>query len=307
MRTSDLINQLAVDAHPVRRLPAPAVRALLWFAIAILSGAVVVVLMVPRPDLPAKLVDLRYLIEQAAAFATAVAAALAAFSLIVPGADRRVMALPLVPLTVWLGSMGQGCVSDWLRSGPNGLSLEPDWICFPSIVAVGAVPAAAMAIMLRRGAPLYPHAAVALGGLAAAAIGNFGLRLFHPQDASIMVLVWQFGVVALLSATAGLAGGRILNWRSIRLRAAKAEAFRTADIQQRGQAGAAHIRVDDQDLCTCLRKADGGIRRCRCLAFGGKARCHKQRLRCMPCGRKKDRRAKLPISFGKRRPRVCVN
>jgi hypothetical protein len=51
-----------------------------------------------------------------------------------------------------------------------------------------------------------PHAAVALAGLAAAGLGNFGLRLFHAQDASLMVLVWQFGSVAVLTGLAGSAG-----------------------------------------------------------------------------------------------------
>jgi len=74
------------------------------------------------------------------------------------------------------------------------------------------VPAIAMALMLRRGAPLTPHVSAALGGLAAAGLGNFGLRLFHPQDASIMVLVWQMGTVFVLTALAGWAGHLLLDW-----------------------------------------------------------------------------------------------
>src|SRR6516162_7918992 len=73
----------------------------------------------------------------------------------------------------------------------------------------------AMGLMLRHGAPLTPHLSTALGGLAAAGLGNFGLRLFHPQDASIMVLVWQMGTVFVLTALAGWAGGLLLDWRSL--------------------------------------------------------------------------------------------
>jgi hypothetical protein len=72
-----------------------------------------------------------------------------------------------------------------------------------------------MAVMLRRGAPLTPHITSALGGLAAAGLGNFGLRLFHSQDVSVMVLVWQVGAVCVLAAMAALAGRYLLNWRSI--------------------------------------------------------------------------------------------
>jgi hypothetical protein len=95
------------------------------------------------------------------------------------------------------------------------LSLQPDWFCFPAIVLVGAIPAIAMAVMLRRGAPLTPHMTTALGGLAAAGLGNFGLRLFHPQDASVMVLVWQMGTVFILTAMTAWVGRYLLNWRSI--------------------------------------------------------------------------------------------
>jgi hypothetical protein len=95
------------------------------------------------------------------------------------------------------------------------MSLQPDWFCFPAIVLVGAIPAIAMAVMLRRGAPLTPHATTALGGLAAAGLGNFGLRMFHPQDASQMVLVWQIGTVIVLSVLSCWAGRYLLNWRSV--------------------------------------------------------------------------------------------
>jgi len=69
--------------------------------------------------------------------------------------------------------------------------------------------------MLRRGAPLTPHITSALGGLAAAGLGNFGLRLFHSQDASLMVLVWQVGTVFILTIMLAWAGQYLLNWRSI--------------------------------------------------------------------------------------------
>jgi hypothetical protein len=80
------------------------------------------------------------------------------------------------------------------------------------------MPAVVMVIMLRRGAPLLPHMTMALGALAAAALGNFGLRLFHPQDASLMVLFWQFGSVALMSVMAGLIGRKLIDWHLVTAR-----------------------------------------------------------------------------------------
>ena len=53
-----------------------------------------------------------------------------------------------VPLTVWLGSLGQGCMGDWARLGREAFSLRSDWPCLMAIVFIGAVPAAAIATML---------------------------------------------------------------------------------------------------------------------------------------------------------------
>ena len=73
--------------------------------------------------------------------------------------------------------------------------------------------AIAMVIMLRKGAPLFPRVTIALGALAVAALGNFGLRLFHVGDASIMVLFWHFGSVALLAVLAATIGRQVFHWR----------------------------------------------------------------------------------------------
>lgn len=213
--TGRLIQALADTAKPVRPLPHPWVRGVAWLAMAIPYIALVVYVMSPRPDLIAKLTEARYLIEQFASLATGIAAAVAAFAATIPGYNRKVLLLPLLPLALWLGSLGEGCISAWIALGPQGLSLKPDWFCFPTIMLVGAIPAVTMIIMLRRGAPLRPCMTVAWGGLAAAGLGNFGLRLFHPQDASLMVLVWQFGSVFILAALAGLTGRLVLNWRSL--------------------------------------------------------------------------------------------
>ncbi len=215
MDTEKLIQTLVETAQPVRPLPRPWMRTALWLVIAIPYIALVVHVMSPRADLISKLMEARYLIEQFAALATGIAAAIAAFAMTIPGYSRKVLLLPALPLAVWLGSLGQGCIETWIQFGANGLSLRPDWICFPAIILVGAIPAVAMAVMLRRGAPLFPHVSTALGALAAAGLGNFGLRFFHTQDASLMVLVWQFGTVFVLTCFAGSAGRYLLSWRSI--------------------------------------------------------------------------------------------
>ena len=215
METDRLIQQLAQGSGKTSRLSSPSTRTAIWLGLAVPYVALVVTMMTLRSDLAAKLVEPTYLIEQIAALFTGIAAGFAAFASTVPGFDRRFLMLPALPFGIWFGSLSLGCFRAWLVYGPDGLSIHPDWLCFPAIILVGMVPAIVIAIMLRRGAPLTPHLTTALGGLAAAGLGDFGLRLFHPQDASAMVLVWQMGTVFLLTALAGWFGLLLLDWHVI--------------------------------------------------------------------------------------------
>jgi hypothetical protein len=38
------------------------------------------------------------------------------------------------------------------------------------------------------------------------------LSLFHPLDATVMVLMWNFGVAAVLMVLSGLYGQRLFGW-----------------------------------------------------------------------------------------------
>lgn len=216
METEELIKRLATGTLAVRRLQPPWVRAVFWLTIALPYVAVVVRGKLMMVDPSQTLADPRFLIEQAATLATALTAAFAAFCSIVPGFDRRVLLLPLAPLALWIASVGHGCVQDWLRFGADGLAIRPDWDCLPSATIIGIVPAVAMVVMLRRGAPLCPRLTLVLGALAVAAIGNFGMQIFHFRDASIMMLFWHLGNVAVLSVLAGWLGDHVLGWRHVK-------------------------------------------------------------------------------------------
>src|SRR5262249_57224969 len=130
----------------------------------------------------AGLEERRFLLEAAVLLVTALTAALAAFGSVVPGYDRRMLLIPLVPLAVWLVTLGEGCWRNWVALGADGLTLRPDWDCLPPAILIGIVPSIAMVLMLRRGAPLLPRVSIALGALAVAAVANLGLRLVHARD-----------------------------------------------------------------------------------------------------------------------------
>ena len=176
--------------------------------------AIVVSLMISH-GLPPKWDDPRFVLEQISALAVGVGAAVAAFATIVPGHNRSLLVILLIPLAAWLGTVGEGCMHSWTRLGPHALLLEHDLACFPFIALSGTVPAIFMALMLRHGAPLTPRLTAGLGALAAAGLANFFLRLFHPENVTLMLLFWHVGGVFVLSALAASAGRYLLNWRSI--------------------------------------------------------------------------------------------
>ena len=210
--TDNLIRELSRNLKPVQPLSRPWIRAATWLAILFPYVWVVLLMMGARRDLlPERISDTRFLLEQIFAFATGVTAVVAAFASVIPGQRRLFWAWPLLPLAAWLATLGESCV----RAGVNTLSLQHDVRCLPYIVLLGTAPAIALWIMLRRGAPLTPRWTAALGALAAAGLGNFCVRLGHPEDVTVMLLVWHAGGVIVLSALASVAGRTFLNWRSI--------------------------------------------------------------------------------------------
>jgi len=214
MQPEELVKILAADATPVRRLSPPMVRLLIWLGISVTYAGLVVWLMGLRPDIASKLADTRFAVELAATFMTAVLAAAAGFCAGCPGRPIWERFAPLPALALWFLSLGEGCWRSFAAGGTEGLSFRLDFVCLPSILLVSLLPGALMLKMIRRGAPIAPITTTALAALAAGALGATALRLFHAQDASVMVLVWQFGSVALLAGLGALAGRRLLPWPS---------------------------------------------------------------------------------------------
>lgn len=202
---------LVRDAQPVRRLPSVARHLALWLAVAIVSSGALVAAFGLRPDLMVRLSETRFVLELGGAIATSVLAAVAALSAARPGRPLWERWLGVPPLMVWLATLGDGCWR-WLVSIDTSASFKIDPVCLPYIVLIGLIPVTALVMLLRQGAPVHPRLALLNAALAAAALGAASLRLFHQQDASVMILVWQFGSVAAISAVGALLGRSLLRW-----------------------------------------------------------------------------------------------
>lgn len=191
--TDNLIADLACDLSPVKRLAHPAKRLVQWMALALpvslFLGAVIeqqhLTLALER------IRDPRILLELSAILLTAISAGYAALCCVQPGRSSKAWMLPVVPFVVWLSLIGENCWRLFEQVGADQFSLAPHWTCYPSVAATGFAPALVMVLLLKRGALLTPTLTVALGTLAAAALGAVGLRLYHPPDATAMLMLWQ--------------------------------------------------------------------------------------------------------------------
>lgn len=202
MQTDDLIAALARDLAPVRRLKPPGARLVRWLAVSLPAAALVVWGFGLRPDLAARLADPAFLLPEAAALLTALLGGYAALCAGLPDQPGWKLWLPLLPMAVWLSALGRQCLALYVQLGPDGLRVTADAMCVPAVALGGLVPAIAIVAMLRRGGHLRATHACLCGSLGAAALGAAALRLYHTEDAALMVLVWQFGAVAVLSLLA---------------------------------------------------------------------------------------------------------
>jgi hypothetical protein len=198
MQTDRLIESLAAQLQPVRRLRAPLLRALLWLA---LVGAVSGLLIASEAHLGMfmqRMATPRVAVDCIATALTAITAIIAAFELSVPGHSPWWSALPVPPFLLWLGSSGLGCLANGLSlHGPNGFVGE-SYMCFVFIAGVSVPLAAGLFWMLRRARPIAPLPVAALGTLGVAATAAFILQFFHPFDVTVIDLTLHLAAVALV-------------------------------------------------------------------------------------------------------------
>lgn len=209
-RHQALMDDLAGGLDPVRRLAAPSLRALGWFAAAAGLGLV----LLPLADLDALRLrmaasDLR--LAALGAVLTALTAAIAAFQTSVPGRGPAWALLPVGPATLWIGASGAGCLRDWGVPGAEASDAQAVGGCLLFLAAFSLPLSLGLILMLRRACPLRPNLTASLGGLAAAAAAAALLVPFHPHDATATDLLGHLVVVGLVVGANILAGGRLLS------------------------------------------------------------------------------------------------
>jgi len=214
--TPELIDRLVDGAAPVRRLRPPLVRAGLWLLFAGFLFVLIAIGHGIRPDIVARLHQPVFLIGMLAALATGVLAAVSAFKLSLPDSSRFWLLLPTPSLALWVSTISYGCVTDWVSIDPDGIRMGESVRCFATLLMTSVPLSFAILLMLRYAALLRPTEVCAAAGLAVAALSAFAISLFHDLDATVMILVWNLGVVTLIAGLASVFGRITLTWVAAR-------------------------------------------------------------------------------------------
>jgi hypothetical protein len=210
--TPDLIEALTANATPVRRLRPPLARATGWLSLAAVILVLLAVSHGARPDLAQRLQQPMFVVSIVASLLTGVLAAIASFLVSLPDRSRGWLLLPLPALVVWISTIGYGCLTDWVDFDAGTLRMGEAARCFATLVLTSVPLSLLMFVMLRHAAPLRPMPVALTGSLAVAAVTASALSLFHEFDATVMILMWNFGAAALLVGLGALLGRKVFAW-----------------------------------------------------------------------------------------------
>jgi hypothetical protein len=206
--TDRLIERLAAEAGPVRRLRPPSIRALRWLlAIAAIAG--IVVLGFSNLDVfRERIGDPKLALELIGTVLTGILAIVAAFNLSLPDRSPAWVLLPVPPFILWLASSGYNCYSHWIVYGPDGWAVGESVDCFRFIVLASIPLGISLLFLLRRACPFNPVRVAFMGGLGVAALSAFVLQFFHPLDVTFMDLGVHLLAVGVVASAAALIESR---------------------------------------------------------------------------------------------------
>lgn len=193
-----LIDTLVMDVRPVRRLRSPLRRAMGWSGLGLAIALLVGVVHGVRGDIGVRLADPAFLIGTGSALATAVLAAVAALMAALPDRSRRWLLLPLPTALLWIGGVTGGCLVKWVAFDRSVVTLPQVLECLGILATVSVPLAAVLFWMLRPLRRVAPPGTVFMAAFATAALAAATLNLVHAFDASVMILVWNFGAALVV-------------------------------------------------------------------------------------------------------------
>jgi hypothetical protein len=208
------IANLVRTARPVSPLRDPSTRAARWVVAAAALMLWSVGILGPRADIAAHLMDGGFLARATATLAVAIAAAVLAFVISVPGVEPslRLRAWALLACVVWPAIL----IITIATTGPPlelVLHVTPHPACVLRIAAAAVAPWILLVHMLRLAAPLQPRRTGGLAGLASLALGAIGAQLVCIDDGAAHQLLWHFTPVVLLTIATFSFGSLVFDTR----------------------------------------------------------------------------------------------
>lgn len=211
--TDDLINQLSSDLPPVR--PGAVGRRLLVGLVlgALASGALVIALLGPRPDLAVAVRGFSFWMKWGYTASLALVAIAITLRLARPEARRFsrpwILALPVVVLA----AIGLGELNATPRAGWPTLWLGDSWQICSALVFLLSLPIfAGLLWAFRAFAPTRLRVAGAAAGLTAGACSATIYCLHCTEVSALFVLVWYSAGMVLAALLGALLGPRLLRW-----------------------------------------------------------------------------------------------
>lgn len=210
-QTPDLIDALVLEATPVARLRSPALRTAGWLllALAIIGG--LALLHGVRPDLAERLRQPGFRIGIAASLLTGALAALAAFVTSLPDRSRWWLLLPVPVAVLWISTVSYGCLTDWVALDAGSFQWGEAASCFATLLLSSIPLSVPMFWMLRHARRLRPTGPMLTGCVAVGALTATALSLLHEYDASLMILLWNFGAAALVMGVDAAIGCKVVS------------------------------------------------------------------------------------------------
>ena len=207
------IARLVRHASPVTPLAPPSVRLARWAITSTCLALLSVIGLGVRVDVAAQMGDGWFVARAAATLAIALAAAVVAFSMSVPGIEPSglLRAVPFAACLVWAAML-----IATIAATPSPLDLllrvAPHPACVLFIAATALSPGVLLVHMLRHAAPLQARWTSGFAGLASLAVGAVGTQFVCTNDAAAHHLLWHFTPVVLLTLASVGAGSSWLVW-----------------------------------------------------------------------------------------------
>jgi len=207
-----LIDRLATELVPVRRLRSPTVRAIGWLLVVAAIAAVLFMHygVVGMQERFSNTPDLAW--AGMGALVTAITAGWAAFALSVPGRSATLAWLPLPGALLWIGASGMGCLRQLVLPAPGTQvsTMYQSMDCLVFIIGFSVPLSVLMILLVRRAYPLRPVLTAVLVGLASAAASASLLEICHAYDATATDLLIHLLAVGVVVAINAAMGGRLL-------------------------------------------------------------------------------------------------